>query len=152
MSEQLYHILEQEFQQINHESLHGVNVQIIDGNILKWKIIIPGPFNTSYEDGRFPMIMEFSKNYPENSPKLKFLCQMYHPNISEDGTVNLGDFEGAWKQSPSVMGIILYIISLLSDPNCDYAENMDAALTWKTNQREFYRKVKRTVDQSYKFY
>jgi len=151
MSEDLAEILSKQYKDIQADMSHGIRIETLHGNIYKWKVIIPGPPETPYEGGRFPLSIEFLQGFPHVPPKMSFICQMYHPNISDDGVVPLGDFEEIWKQSPNIIGLFLYIISLLSDPNCNYAENMDAALTWKTDQREFYRKVKRTIGQSHQY-
>jgi ubiquitin-conjugating enzyme E2 G1 len=47
--------------------------------------------------------------------------------------------------------ILLSVVSMLSDPNCDSPENVDAARTWRLDQREYMKKVKRTVKQALDF-
>ena len=54
-----------------------------------WNAVIFGPHETPFEDGTFKLIMEFSEEYPNKPPVVKFLSKMFHPNIYADGGICL---------------------------------------------------------------
>ncbi|XP_023382359.1 uncharacterized protein LOC105310140 isoform X1 [Pteropus vampyrus] len=46
-----------------------------------------GPEDTCFEFGVFPAILSFPLDYPLSPPKMRFTCEMFHPNIYPDGRV-----------------------------------------------------------------
>ena len=44
-----------------------------------------GPPGTVYEGGYFKARLRFPNNYPYSPPAMKFLSQMWHPNVYENG-------------------------------------------------------------------
>ena len=74
--------------------------------------------------------MVFPKDYPNNPPSVRFVSEMWHPNVYDDGKVCIsilhspGDdplgYEQAnerWSPVQTVETIMLSIISMLSSPN-----------------------------------
>ncbi|XP_064373207.1 ubiquitin-conjugating enzyme E2 G2 isoform X3 [Dromaius novaehollandiae] len=43
----------------------------------RWK----GPEDTCFEYGVFPAILSFPLDYPLSPPKMRFTCEMFHPNM-----------------------------------------------------------------------
>lgn len=39
-----------------------------------------GPQDTCFEGGIFPAILSFPSDYPLSPPKMRFTCEMFHPN------------------------------------------------------------------------
>lgn len=39
-----------------------------------------GPEDTCFEFGVFPAILSFPLDYPLSPPKMRFTCEMFHPN------------------------------------------------------------------------
>jgi ubiquitin-protein ligase len=126
--------------------------------------VVIGPPQTAYEGGIFPAILEFPPEFPSQPPKMRFLCQMYHPNIRETGEVCISILDSPcddkseyedrcrrWLPNHTVKSILLAVISMLTDPNCDSPENFDAAKMWQTDKNEYLRMVRRTVDLALDF-
>jgi len=38
------------------------------------------PEDTAWEDGTFKLSVEFTEEYPNKSPTVKFITKMFHPN------------------------------------------------------------------------
>ena len=128
--------------------------------------------------------MEFSEDYPNKPPTVKFLSKMFHPNIYADGGICLDILQNrftwnaliissqyrvhSWKRrqcnsaeirifhlfcrwSPTydVSAILTSIQSLLSDPNPNSPANSMAAQLFKENRREYEKRVKACVEQSW---
>ena len=52
--------------------------------------MILGPDDTPWEGGTFKLLLEFSEDYPNKAPSVRFLTKMFHPNIYNDGQICLG--------------------------------------------------------------
>lgn len=86
-------------------------------DLLTWDAIIVGPSDTPYSGGIFRIVITFSYEYPFKAPVVTFLTPVYHPNISDKGTVCLNILKNDWKPSYDVAKILLCISSLLNNPN-----------------------------------
>ena len=53
--------------------------------------------------------MEFSEDYPNKPPKIKFLTKMFHPNIYNDGSICLDILSHMWSPVYDVASILTSI-------------------------------------------
>ncbi|KAG0425098.1 hypothetical protein HPB47_027728, partial [Ixodes persulcatus] len=139
--------------------VEGFSAGLIDDNdIYKWEVLIIGPPDTLYEGGFFKAHLYFPKEYPLRPPKMKFITEIWHPNIDKNGDVCIsilhepGDdkygYEKAserWLPVHTVETILISVISMLADPNDESPQNVDAAKEWRENYSEFKRKVARLL-------
>jgi ubiquitin-conjugating enzyme E2 A len=58
--------------------------------IMVWQAVIFGPDDTPWEGGTFKLLLEFTEDYPNKAPSVRFLTKMFHPNIYNDGQICLG--------------------------------------------------------------
>lgn len=58
----------------------GVNACPKADNIMQWNAIIFGPDGTIWDGGVFKLTMEFSEEYPNKAPVVKFKTRLFHPN------------------------------------------------------------------------
>jgi len=130
-------------------------------NPFKWEITIFGPPGTPYESGLFKAQMTFPPEYPNLPPKLIFTSEIWHPNIYGDGKVCISilhtpgedsyGYEHAderWRPIHTAESILLSVISMLGEPNCESPANIDAAKMFRDNYKEFEKKVRRCVRKS----
>ena len=61
----------------------------VSDSLFFWEAIIFGPEDTIWEGGIFMLTLEFSEEYPNKPPKVKFTSKMFHPNIYNDGSICL---------------------------------------------------------------
>lgn len=86
-------------------------------------------------------------------PVMKFVSQIWHPNVYDDGTVCIsilhppGDdkygYEDAgerWLPVHTVESIIISVISMLSSPNDESPANIQAAKEWREDFASFKKK------------
>ncbi|XP_046543831.1 ubiquitin-conjugating enzyme E2 G2 [Haliotis rubra] len=130
-------------------------------NFFEWEALIMGPEGTFFEGGVFPARLTFPADYPLSPPKMKFTCDIFHPNIYPDGRVCIsilhapGDdpmgYETSaerWSPVQSVEKILLSVVSMLAEPNDESAANVDAAKTWREDRQKFEDIASRTVRKS----
>ena len=81
--------LVRDLKRLQQDAPHGVIATPKDNNIMLWNALIFGPDDTPFENGTFKLVMEFSVEYPNKPPKVKWLSKMYHPNVYADGSICL---------------------------------------------------------------
>jgi len=144
------------------DPVDGVSIGFNDDNIFKWDITIIGPKDSPYEGGLFKAQMIFPNNYPLSPPEFKFINNIFHPNIYENGIVCISILHAPgediyneqetadmrWRPVHTASSIILSIISLLSSPNDESPANVDAAKIWRDDNDKFQELVNNCVRDS----
>lgn len=105
--------------------------------------------DTPFEDGTFKLLMTFDESYPNKPPTVKFLSRMFHPNVYASGELCLDILQNRWSPTYDVSAILTSVQSLLNDPNSASPANVEAASLWKENRREYVKRVKKTVEESW---
>jgi ubiquitin-conjugating enzyme E2 G1 len=93
---------------------------------------------------------------------MRFTTEMWHPNIYPDGKVCISILhnpgtdvfnpmeraEERWRPIYGVEQIIVSVISMLSDPNCDSPANIDAGVQFRNNPEDYKKRVRQLVIKS----
>lgn len=151
-----------EYQNLSRDPPEGVIAGPIDeDDLFRWECLLEGPPDTCYENGVFPALLTFPKDYPMSPPVLKFTPPLLHPNIYADGTVCIsilhppGDdplqyerAEERWSPVQSVEKILLSVSSMLAEPNPESGANIDACKLWREDRNKFEEVVKSHVRRS----
>ena len=130
--------------------------------------MIIGPADTPFEDGTFRLVMHFEEQYPNKPPGVKFISQMFHPNVYGTGELCLDILQNRWSPTYDVAAILTsiqrycvrlrciprglltgLISSLLNDPNTSSPANVEASNLFKDNKREYVKRVRETVEKSW---
>jgi len=138
-----------DFKRMQTDPPEGVNGAPLDNDIMQWHAVIFGPEDTAWEDGTFKLTLEFTEEYPNKAPTVKFVTKMFHPNIYADGSICLDILQNQWSPIYDISAILTSIQSLLCDPNPSSPANSEAARLYQENRREYERKVKEIVEQSW---
>jgi len=138
-----------DFKRLQSEPPQGVSGAPLENNILQWHAVIFGPDDSPWEGGTFKLSLEFSEEYPNKPPVVKFLSKMYHPNVYADGSICLDILQNQWSPIYDIAAILTSIQSLLCDPNPNSPANSEAARLYQENKREYARKVKEIVERSW---
>lgn len=111
----------------------GVSASPIADNVMTWYVslmrraglgllkrrfrnaVIIGPADTPFEDGTFRLVMHFEEQYPNKPPGVKFISQMFHPNVYGTGELCLDILQNRWSPTYDVAAI------LTSIQRCDFA-------------------------------
>ncbi|CEF67310.1 Ubiquitin-conjugating enzyme E2 G1 [Strongyloides ratti] len=143
-------LLQKQLQELQKNPVDGFSAGLVnDDDVYKWEVLIIGPPDTIYEE------------YPQRPPKMRFISEMWHPNIAKNGSVCIsilhepGDDhfgyerpEERWLPVHTVETILLSVISILADPNSESPANVDAAKEFINNYDEFKKKVAQCVRKS----
>ncbi len=139
-----------DLKRVEQEDSSGIFASPQQNNILIWEAVIFGPDDTQWEGGSFKLLLEFSEEYPTKPPSVKFLSNMFHPNIYADGKICLDILTNQWTPIYDVHTVLTSIQSLLTDPNPDSPANAEAARLYTENIQEYYKRVKECVENSWK--
>ncbi|KAE8840049.1 hypothetical protein HRS9122_06654 [Pyrenophora teres f. teres] len=116
---------------------------------MTWNAVIIGPADTPFEDGTFRLVMHFEEAYPNKPPSVKFISQMFHPNVYGTGELCLDILQNRWSPTYDVAAILTSIQSLLNDPNTSSPANVEASNLYKENRKEYTKRVRETVEKSW---
>uniref|UniRef100_A0A7N5J8U9 Ubiquitin conjugating enzyme E2 B n=2 Tax=Laurasiatheria TaxID=314145 RepID=A0A7N5J8U9_AILME len=112
-------------------------------------LLVFRPEGTPFEDGTFKLVIEFSEEYPNKPPTVRFLSKMFHPNVYADGSICLDILQNRWSPTYDVSSILTSIQSLLDEPNPNSPANSQAAQLYQENKREYEKRVSAIVEQSW---
>jgi len=156
-------LLTKQLGELNKNPVEGFSAGLIDDeDIYNWEVLIIGPTDTYFEGGFFKTHLTFPRDYPVNPPKMKFVSEIWHPNIdAKSGDVCISILhapgedkygyerpEERWLPIHTVETIIMSVISMLSEPNDESPANIDAAKDWRENREDFRKKVAKCVRKS----
>lgn len=71
--------------------------------------VIIGPADTPFEDGTFRLVMHFEEQYPNKPPSVKFISEMFHPNVYNSGDLCLDILQNRWSPTYDVAAILTSI-------------------------------------------
>lgn len=92
--------------------------------------------------GLFLLRLQFPDQYPDKAPRVKFVSEMFHPNIFSDGNLCLDIIQEKWKPIYTVSSILASVQSLLCDPNTESPANADAARLFLADRKAYNKRVR----------
>jgi len=142
-------LLKVDFKRLQSDPPEGISGAPMEDDIMKWTCVIFGPDDSPWEGGTFKLMVEFSEEYPNKAPKVRFITKMYHPNIYTDGSICLDILQNQWSPIYDISAILTSIQSLLNDPNPNSPANSEAARLYVENKKEYTHKVMEVVEESW---
>lgn len=107
------------------------------------------PDDTVWEGGTFNLLLEFTEEYPNKPPKVRFVSKVFHPNVYADGQICLDILQNNWSPIYDVAAVLTSIQSLLCDPNANSPANSEAAKLFSANRPEYDKRVVACVEESW---
>ena len=166
--------LMRDFKRLQKDPPVGIQAAPLDNNVMAWQAVIFGPDDTPWEGGTFKLLLEFTEDYPNKPPAVKFLSKLFHPNVSpftlptliirpeatqnsfflccqvyNDGKICLDILQNQWSPIYDISAILTSIQSLLSDPNPASPANAEASQLYDRDRREYNKRVREVVEQSW---
>lgn len=119
-------------------------------DLLKWNAVLFGADGSEWEGGVFHLSLEFSDEYPQVSPVVKFVSTIpFHPNIYSNGNICIDILQHNWSSAYDVYSILTAIQSLMIGPNPNSPANNEAAELYVHNHREYIQRVKNSVESTW---
>jgi ubiquitin-conjugating enzyme E2 N len=120
-----------------------IGVDIIKHDDIRYiHLVITGPSDTPYENGKFNFSIYFTKRYPHVPPLCKCNTKIYHPNIDSLGRICLNILKSDWSPAIHLKTLGLSLIGLLESPNTDDPLNAKVAEHFKLNRQDAENKAK----------
>lgn len=119
-----------------------------DADFFVWNGAVFGTPGTPWEGGVYAFKMKFPQNYPEAPPEVRFVCEMFHPNVFPNGSLCLDIIKEKWRPIYTVSSIIVSISSLLDDPNILSPANSTAAEMYQNDRKKYNQKVRQCAEKS----
>ena len=72
------------------------------------------PDDTPWEGGTFKLLLEFTEDYPNKPPAVRFISKIFHPNVYNDGKICLDILQNQWSPIYDIAAILTsstYVIS-----------------------------------------
>ncbi|KAF1377387.1 hypothetical protein EPR50_G00167840 [Perca flavescens] len=147
-------LLRKQLAELNKNPVEGFSAGLVDDDdIYQWEVVVIGPQDTLFEGGFFKATLTFPRNYPLRPPKMKFITEIWHPNVAKNGDVCISILhepgedkygyekpEERWLPIHTVETIMISVISMLADPNGDSPANVDAAKEWREDPKGVFKK------------
>ena len=140
----------------------------INNNIMRWNAVLYGPEGMLWDGLVARVDFEFTEEYPNKAPTVKFLtksaapthpshgfqplfcvlsdraslclvCAVFHPNIYADGTICLDILQNQWSPMYDMSAILSSLQSLLGDPNPASPANPEAATLFEKQAKAIER-------------
>ena len=105
--------LMRDFKRLQEDPPAGVSGAPTDDNILLWNAVIFGPADTPFEDGTFKLTIQFTEEYPNKPPVVRFTSKMYHPNVYADGSICLDILQSRWSPTYDASSILVCNTTIL---------------------------------------
>jgi len=138
--------LKKEWTNIQNDPLEtGSAAPVSDEDMYHWTGTIVGPSNTPYCDGIFHVDIRLPDTYPLHTPQFTFTTPIFHPNVSSQGDIQLGDVDRKqWCPAVTIRLILISLQAHLSDPNLGKGcvLNEEAASMYLEDLEGFERKAR----------
>ena len=141
--------LKQELASLSKETPEGMSASPIEDNLLKWQAMIFGPEGTPLEGGIFELSLDFPEEYPFKAPLVKFISDVFHPNVFSNGHICLDILRDRWTPTLDIRGLLISIQSLLVSPDLHQSPeggaNVEAETIYVNNRTEYNSRVRKLV-------
>jgi len=104
---------------LNHDIPETIkNVEINEDDMYSEHFVfLKGPSDTPFEKGTFKISIIMPIDYPYKPPRMSFITNVYHPNISSDGSICIDILKDQWSSALRLNTVILSLSDLLANPN-----------------------------------
>lgn len=89
----------------------------MEKDIAFWHILINSPEETPYSQGVFHLYIEFTKDYPDLPPHIRFVTPIYHCNINSAGRICHSIIDRSYTKGVRVKDIFDQLFGLLMCPD-----------------------------------
>ncbi|KAL7177333.1 hypothetical protein ACSBR2_030648 [Camellia fascicularis] len=140
--------LEMELRDMNENPPTHISFGPLSDDMFQWQGIIMGPVDTPFEGGLFHLSIEFPIDYPLMPPQVKFQTKVYHPNVDQDGTIDINILGEEWSPALTTEKLLLSIISILMNPILEEG-NQNQISNLYLHDKKTYNKIAKEWTRQY---
>lgn len=108
--------LQSELQELMRDAPSGCSAAPAGDEFQEWTATIAGPADSPYEGGAFKLSIHFTDDYPFKPMKVRFLTQVWHPNVDPGGIPCINILKDAYNAAMSVGQLLMSMRLFLADP------------------------------------
>ena len=140
--------LEREFHTLRKNPTGGYHVELKCGDIFEWLGSLKGLENSPYEGGTFNFCLQFTEDYPEKPPTLKFTTKIYHPNVNgRTGTVGWNMLGKNWHHNNTMEKVMMSLRALLDHPELQSTVDNGMANEFAYHRKRFFEHAKEWTER-----
>jgi ubiquitin-conjugating enzyme E2 G2 len=126
-----------------------IKVNICEDNVYLMKFIMKGPIDSPWQNCNISGEFKFPENYPNAPPAVRFTCDVFHPNVYQDGKMCLSilntkpdqfgyfDQSTLWSPVLNITSIFIIIQNLFMEPELSSPANVDANVCYMESKDKF---------------
>eukprot|EP00800_Vazella_pourtalesii_P006422 TRINITY_DN182_c0_g1_i11.p1 TRINITY_DN182_c0_g1~~TRINITY_DN182_c0_g1_i11.p1 ORF type:complete len:1151 (-),score=160.40 TRINITY_DN182_c0_g1_i11:220-3672(-) len=107
-----------------------------------WHLMLEETAQTPYEGGVFRLYIEFTKEYPNKPPNIRFITPIYHCNINSAGRICHMILDRFYSPEKKIRELLDHIYGLLLEATPDDPLDSYKATLLRTNKQEYDRQAK----------
>mmetsp|Transcript_5279 Transcript_5279/g.12720 ORF Transcript_5279/g.12720 Transcript_5279/m.12720 type:complete len:168 (-) Transcript_5279:96-599(-) len=138
-----------DFKKVTMDTPEGISAAPDGDDLFKWTAIMFGPAGTPWEGGVWKLAMKFPAEYPELPPSVRFVSEIFHPNVYKDGRICLDLLANSWSPAYDVCSVLLGIQSLVASPDPhatpEGGANPDAEFLFMRDRTRYNAKIEAIV-------
>uniref|UniRef100_A0AC34QXI1 UBC core domain-containing protein n=1 Tax=Panagrolaimus sp. JU765 TaxID=591449 RepID=A0AC34QXI1_9BILA len=125
--------------QLNESDLVSYKLISVEKENRLWTVLFM-PNNPPYNAGAFRMIVELPNEFPYKPPQMHFVTRIYHPNVDEQGKVDVPICSNEfWKPAIRMPNVCDAVIDLLDRPNPHHALRKDVGEQMLKDREKFVK-------------
>ena len=107
-----------------------------------WVLMLEAPKGTLYEGGMFRLYIDFTKDYPNKAPVIRFITPIYHCNINSSGRICHKILDRFYSPVTKVREILNHVFGLLMEAAPDDPLDSYKASLLRSNKPQYEREAK----------
>ncbi|KAI6657665.1 Ubiquitin-conjugating enzyme E2 E2-like [Oopsacas minuta] len=107
-----------------------------------WHLMLEAPKGTPYEDGIFCLYIEFTKDYPNKAPNIRFITPIYHCNINSAGRICHKVLDNFYSPEKKIRELLDHVYGLLLEATPDDPLDSYKAALLSSNKQEYEREAR----------
>ena len=135
---------------IRHEDNDRFRVYVNDRDINEWKLYLASPEDSYYGNRWWSLSVVFPPDYPWVPPLFRFVSDIYHVNVSEDGRICLSALCERYRTGDHVISLINAVLAMFTAPELDSATQLGRRLAFSKDHvdDDYIRECAASVDNS----